>query len=270
MWRLEFAFRGNPVSRIHNKVGACGRKTLHFTYEVVQDVAATVDKMLQEWTQMVKLFDLVDGLEAYLEAASNPDPHHATDDVLLSNAVSIRTYTFEEVTLEYGPGHRQTVRVRHDAARGRFGLTFGGQQELAGMCPHSIVKEQLEDQLNSSKNLALLAKVLHETYSPLRSVCRLPNTPQLGVSMQKANHPAETFVVVPQSPTHLKVAFVSLTFSIVARIQNFFLFPLGHILQHILPGCTSSGRRSRVCPRRRHFTLQPEKSARGSVPDQGT
>jgi mediator of RNA polymerase II transcription subunit 14 len=151
----------------------------------------------------VHLFDLVDGLEAYLESSSSASGDHS--DVLLSNAVGIQTYSFEEVTLEYGPGHKQTVRVRHDAAKGRFKLSFGGQQELSGMCPHSIVKEQLEEHLNANANLALLAKILHETYSPLKSVCRLPNTPQLGVSMQKANHPVETFVTVPQSPTHLKV-----------------------------------------------------------------
>jgi hypothetical protein len=33
--------------------------------------------------------------------------------------------------------------------------------------------------LNEHKNLALLGKILHETYAPLRSLARLPTTPQV-------------------------------------------------------------------------------------------
>lgn len=52
-WKLEFAFSGNPVSRIHNKVGSSGRKTLHFSYEVLADISTTVKEILQAWSQMV-------------------------------------------------------------------------------------------------------------------------------------------------------------------------------------------------------------------------
>ena len=71
--------------------------------------------------------------------------------------------------------------------------------------PPLLLQDQLEDHLNSNRNLALLAKILHETYMPLRSLCRLPNTPQMGVSMHKTNQAFKTFITVPQSPTHLKV-----------------------------------------------------------------
>ncbi len=40
-----------------------------------------------------------------------------------------------------------------------------------------------------------------------RSLCRLPNIPQMGVSLQRVNIPVETFVVLAQSPTHVKVIF---------------------------------------------------------------
>ena len=153
----------------------------------------------------MRLLDLVENLEAYLESSPSGDP----SEFHLSNAVGIQAYTFEEVTLEYGPGRKQTVRVRHDANKNRFRLSFGGHQDLAGPCPHIVVKDQLEDHLNSNKNLALLAKILHETYMPLRSVCRLPNTPQMGVSMHKTNQAFKTFITVPQSPTHLKASFAN-------------------------------------------------------------
>ena len=84
----------------------------------------------------MRLLDLVENLEAYLESSSHGDH----PDFHLSNAVGIQSYTFEEVTLEYGPGRKQTVRVRHDATKNRFRLSFGGRQDLAGLCPHVVVK----------------------------------------------------------------------------------------------------------------------------------
>lgn len=182
----------------------------------------------------MRLLDLVENLEAYLES-STPGDH---TEFQLSNVVGIQAYTFEEVTLEYGPGRKQTVRVRHDAAKNRFRLSFGGHQDLAGMCPHIVVKDQLEDHLNSNRNLALLAKILHETYTPLRSVCRLPNTPQMGVSMHKTNQAFKTFITVPQSPTHLKASVWKCPSLAVPYIISYHLNTFtGHLLQHLRPGC---------------------------------
>ena len=52
LWSLEFAFGGNPVGRI-NKSGHGGRSTINLTFEVVNDVAVTVERILKEWVQMV-------------------------------------------------------------------------------------------------------------------------------------------------------------------------------------------------------------------------
>ena len=62
------------------------------------------------------------------------------------------------------------MNVRWSAPRSRFVLRFGGEKELTAMCPHILVKDQLEQHLNTHRNLGLLAKIIHETYSPLRYV----------------------------------------------------------------------------------------------------
>lgn len=46
---------------------------------------------------------------------------------------------------------------------------------------HTLLKEQLEDHLNRNKNLAQLIHILHETYTPLMSISKLPSVPHLGV-----------------------------------------------------------------------------------------
>ena len=156
--------------------------------------------MLKEWTQMVHLFALVDDLEAYLQCES----------LNISNFIGIKTYSFKEVTLEYGPSSlnaRSLARITWDASRSRFAIIFGGDGAASGMCPHVIVKDQLVEHLNHNQNLALLGKILHETYTVVLAMSRLPSTPQVGVTLEKVNSPVQTFSVLPQSPTHFKLIF---------------------------------------------------------------
>ena len=72
------------------------------------------------------------------------------------------------------------------------------------MCPHNLTKTQLEHHLNHHRNLALLGKILHETYGATKALARLPTTP---ITLPKINPPMQTFSVIPQSPTHYKVQY---------------------------------------------------------------
>ena len=84
------------------------------------------------------------------------------------------------------------------------------------MCPHNFVKEQLEHHLNTHRNLALLGKILHETYGTVKALSKLPTVP---ITLQKINPPVQTFSIVPQSPTHLKVFFYN-TFCLDIYIKS--------------------------------------------------
>ena len=70
------------------------------------------------------------------------------------------------------------------------------------MCPHNLTKTQLEHHLNQHRNLALMGKILHETFGATKALARLPTTP---ITLPKINPPMQTFSVIPQSPTHYKV-----------------------------------------------------------------
>ena len=91
------------------------------------------------------------------------------------------------------------------------------------MCPHNLTKTQLEHHLNHHRNLALLGKILHETYGATKALARLPTTP---ITLPKINPPMQTFSVIPQSPTHYKVCTpgliinVKINVSLVVKIQN--------------------------------------------------
>ena len=120
--------------------------------------------------------------------------------------IDIKSYNFKDLVLEYGPNHKSTVKVKWIGKNQKFSLIFGGTEENSGMCPHNLIKTQLEHHLNQNRNLALLGKVLHETYGAVKALARLPVTP---VNVPKINPPVQTFSVIPQSPTHYKVVFYS-------------------------------------------------------------
>ena len=65
-------------------------------------------------------------------------------------------------------GGQQLLHVRFCCRQKKFLLVLGGMMEGAGMNPQHLVEPQLEQHLNEHKNLALTAKILHETYAPMR------------------------------------------------------------------------------------------------------
>lgn len=165
---------------------------------------------------MAHLYELVSSLQRHLS-------HDASN---LANYVGFKNYDFKEVSLEYGPGRsfsltilifflidymfkgrKQLLHTRWLAREAKFLLSFGGLDDLSGMCPHALVHEQLEHHLNRHRALALTLKVMQETYAPLKSICRLPRVPQMGVNTNKVNQPIETFVPLAQSPTHVRLMF---------------------------------------------------------------
>ena len=225
-------FVGNPVGKIAKTTG---RQVSFITQEVCNSdkICETVEALLQEWSQIVHLFEIADQLEDYLSSDSSP----------ISNMIGFKSYSFRELVLEYGPmgHHSSTVRVSWNSTAQKFGLIFGGTQEAAGMCPHNLIKTQLEHHLNQHRNLALLGKILHETHGAVKALSRLPTTP---VTAQKIHPPMQTFVVIPQSPTHYKVVFYSsYCLDIYVRAENHILirdaaislFNQGKALEDIQP-----------------------------------
>lgn len=195
-WRTELSFVGNPVAKIQNNKKQ--RTVSYLTFEVSssENMGEAVENLLQEWSQVVHLFQLVDDLEDYLSSETSN----------VSDMIGIKTYSFRELVLEYGPSKSSLITILWNATSQKFNLIFGGSQEASAMNPHNLIRTQLEHHLNQHRNLALLGKILHETYGVLKALSRLPTTP---VTLPKINPPMQTFSIIPQSPTHYKVVFYS-------------------------------------------------------------
>lgn len=195
-WMAEFVFYGSPLASSHPKEQGL-RRPVYFQFDMgtAETMSKTVDALLNDWAQIVHLYTVVEELAEYFRI----------EKYNLSNMVTIKSYSYSRLVLGYGPERGATVTVDWNSSDKAFRLIFGATNSCVNA--HSLLREQLEAHLNRHRNLAQIVHLLHETYEPLISISKLPTIPQLGVHNQRPQVPVQTFTIMPQSPTLLRVAY---------------------------------------------------------------
>ncbi|KFM63332.1 Mediator of RNA polymerase II transcription subunit 14, partial [Stegodyphus mimosarum] len=201
-WLVEFVFCNCPVTSMSSKEQG-PRRPVYYIYDFAagtsRQVAQMVDDMLQDWNTMGHLYKIV------LEFANclKYDQHN-----MFSTIMDIKSFTYKKLVLGYGPNKASTVTIYWRPSEKRFHLSFGvvGQTASASN-PHTIVAAQLQHEFNQHYSVIALMQVLHDTYSPLLSISKLPSAPELGVIHSRPAVPIQTFVTVPQTSTHLRVIY---------------------------------------------------------------
>lgn len=194
-WMLEWVFHGSPFDSNFQK----DRYPIYsnFELETVGDSDKTVKGILAEWSSMVHLYILAKKFNRYLQMRHNG----------LNSRIVVKQYNYKTLTLEYGPQCMYSVTVSWRKVEERFSLIFDSSGPSLSVNPHTLMKNQYEIQLNQEKNLALICKILLETLNACRSISRLPSTVFRGMSMIHRNATHQTFSVLPQSTTHVKILF---------------------------------------------------------------
>ncbi|XP_053982530.1 mediator of RNA polymerase II transcription subunit 14 isoform X1 [Hylaeus anthracinus] len=197
-WMAEFVFYGSPLSSSHPKEQGL-RRPVYFQYEMgtADTVSRTVDALLNDWAQIVHLYSIVHDLAEYFKM----------EKYSLRNMISIKSYNYSKLVLAYGPNRGATVTVQWNTNDKTFKLIFGKSPTSTITNAHSIMKEQLEAHLNRHRNLAQLAHILHETLQPLTSISKLPTIPQLCVYNSRPQVPVQTFTIMPQCVTLVRIAY---------------------------------------------------------------
>ncbi|XP_049856745.1 mediator of RNA polymerase II transcription subunit 14 [Schistocerca gregaria] len=195
-WMAEFVFYGSPLASLHPKEQGL-RRPVYFQYDMgtADAVRQTVDSLLNDWAQIVHLYSVVEDLAEYFRI----------EKYNLSNIVSIKSYSYSRLVLGYGPDRSATVTVHWNSSDKAFKLVFGAANNCVNA--HSLMREQLEAHLNRHRNLAQIVHILHETYEPLISISKLPTLPQLGVRNSRPQVPVQTFTIIPQSSTMLRLSY---------------------------------------------------------------
>lgn len=101
----------------------------------------------------------------------------------LNSIVTIKSYTYTNLVLGYGPNHEVTVNVFWCTESKEFKLVFTGFGSSVNS--HSIMAQQLQAHLNYSHNLTQFVYTLHETYDALTALVRLPIIPHLGIPVSQ-------------------------------------------------------------------------------------
>ena len=197
-WMAEFVFYGSPLSSSHPKELGL-RRPVYFQYEMgtADTVSRTVDALLNDWAQIVHLYSIVHDLAEYFKM----------EKYNLRNMVSIKSYNYSKLVLIYGPNRGATVTIQWNTNDKAFKLIFGKSPTSTVTNAHSIMKEQLEAHLNRYRNLAQLIHILHETLQPLTSISKLPTIPQLCVYNSRPQVPVQTFTIMPQCVTLVRIAY---------------------------------------------------------------
>uniref|UniRef100_A0A146LY05 Mediator of RNA polymerase II transcription subunit 14 n=4 Tax=Lygus hesperus TaxID=30085 RepID=A0A146LY05_LYGHE len=198
-WIVEFVMFGSPLVTLSPKEQGM-RRPVYFNYDMLpaESVSKTVDALLSDWAQIVHLYTLVEDLSEYFK----------TSKYNISSLVTVKSYSYNKLVLGYGPERAATVTVQWNSSTKAFTLIFGGGGNCASA--HSIMREQLEGELNRSRNLVQLIHLLNDTYSPLLSISKLPTIPQLGVHNNRPQVPVQTFTVIAESECVIRVAYLGL------------------------------------------------------------
>ncbi|XP_055842956.1 mediator of RNA polymerase II transcription subunit 14 isoform X2 [Episyrphus balteatus] len=192
-WVVEFVFYSTPLQSTHQKEQG-NRRTVYLTYEQTHnDLGKTVEELLKDWSKIVYLYTLV----------YNFSEHFKSEKYNLHTMVSVKSYSYVNLLMGYGPNKEVTCNVYWSAQLKGFRLVFVGG--LSAINAHSMMREQLQSHLNRHQDLTHIVHILHETYQPLSSISKLPIIPQLGIPRPQV--PVLSFCILPQSPTLLRLAY---------------------------------------------------------------
>ncbi|XP_070537690.1 mediator of RNA polymerase II transcription subunit 14-like isoform X2 [Ptychodera flava] len=199
-WLVHFIFSDCPLNSSYgNHREQADVRHIYLQYDSFsgQTYTPVIQQLVQDWQAIGQLYVLAADLAT------------AIQDPTFSAIVEVRSYTYRKLTLAYGRDKSNIVTIHWQPSDGRFHLSVGvvGPSSLANC--HSFVLAQLEQELNQHGNLPYLVQVLNDTQSPLQAICKLQMSPMLGLQTRPLA-PWQTFSILPQSSTHIRIAFRSI------------------------------------------------------------
>ncbi|KAJ3591575.1 hypothetical protein NHX12_006708 [Muraenolepis orangiensis] len=199
-WVAELVLANCPLNSTHSKEQASTRH-VYLTYEnpLSEPVGGrkVVEMFLNDWSAISQLYQCA--LDFSRSLPEMPS--------YLSLFSEIRLYNYRKLVLCYGSTKGSSVTVQWNAGGHRFHLALGtvGPNSGCSNC-HNIILHQLQEMFNKCPNVVQLLQVLSDTQAPLNAINKLPTVPMLGLT-QRTNTAYQCFSILPQSPTHIRLAF---------------------------------------------------------------
>lgn len=207
---VEFVFYSSPLTTSHPKEQV-SRRPVYYSYLVrtAEALSITVDSLLEEWAKIVHLYSIVHDFTEYLNI----------EKYELKNIVDVKSYTYNQLVLGYGPDHKYTVTIYWSVSDKSFKLDFIKSLATTSINGHSLLKNQLEAYFNRYYNLAQIIRILHETLQPCISINKLSTMPQVGILYNRSTVPIQTFTIIPQCPTIVRICYQE-TYCLEVRFRD--------------------------------------------------
>uniref|UniRef100_A0A3Q3IFE7 Mediator of RNA polymerase II transcription subunit 14 n=1 Tax=Monopterus albus TaxID=43700 RepID=A0A3Q3IFE7_MONAL len=199
-WVAELVLANCPLNSTHSKEQACTRH-VYLTYEnpLSEPVGGrkVVEMFLNDWSAISQLYQCVLSFSRALPEIPS----------YLSLFSEVRLYNYRKLVLCYGTTKGSSVTIQWNSNSQRFHLALGtvGPNSGCSNC-HNIILHQLQEMFNKNPNVMQLLQVLSDTQAPLNAINKLPTVPMLGLT-QRTNTAYQCFSILPQSPTHIRLAF---------------------------------------------------------------
>ncbi|CAG9108193.1 unnamed protein product [Plutella xylostella] len=194
VWTAEIVFHGSPV-RTPNPKEQGERRCVYLQYELGTEAARTADALLQDWSAIVHLHELLHGF------MQRPRQERET----LWAGICIRSYTYRTLVIGFGAGQRATAVIQWSATTQRYRVATPAHQPANNA--HHVIHHHLDHYLNWHKDLMSLGVVLRETYAPLLALGRLPTLPQLGLHHVRTQMPTPTFTLLAHSWRKIRIIY---------------------------------------------------------------
>uniref|UniRef100_A0A3Q0SX38 Mediator of RNA polymerase II transcription subunit 14 n=1 Tax=Amphilophus citrinellus TaxID=61819 RepID=A0A3Q0SX38_AMPCI len=199
-WVAELVLANCPLNSTHSKEQASTRH-VYLTYEnpLSEPVGGrkVVEMFLNDWNAISQLYQCVLNFSRALPEMPS----------YLSMFSEVRLYNYRKLVLCYGTTKGSSVTIQWNSSTQRFHLALGtvGPNSGCSNC-HNIILHQLQEMFNKNPNVMQLLQVLSDTQAPLNAINKLPTVPMLGLT-QRTNTAYQCFSILPQSPTHIRLAF---------------------------------------------------------------
>ncbi|XP_060090118.1 mediator of RNA polymerase II transcription subunit 14 isoform X2 [Heteronotia binoei] len=199
-WVAELVFANCPlISTSSREQGPTRHVYLTYESQLSEPVGGrkVVDMFLNDWNSIARLYECV--LEF---ARSLPEiPSH------LNIFSEVRIYNYRKLIICYGTTKGSSISIQWNSVHQKFHISLGtvGPNSGCSNC-HNTILHQLQEMFNKSPNVVQLLQVLYDTQAPLNAINKLPTVPMLGLT-QRTNTAYQCFSILPQSPTHIRLAF---------------------------------------------------------------
>nr|CAB3263726.1 mediator of RNA polymerase II transcription subunit 14-like [Phallusia mammillata] len=200
-WSVELLMKAPPLKPVTPRHQSESMQVT-FHYEIGLNLNSPggsnpVESFLADWGAVARLYG---PYYLFCEQLKHPA-------CTLRNDTQLYAFNYKSITIKYGKPPTFFVTITWSPEK-KYQLHFGRCDNAASSNAHCLTRHYLNETFKINPDISKLMHVLLDTSAPLQAIAQLPSTPLIGVST-KLNVADQVFSVIAQTPTHVRITFLS-------------------------------------------------------------